>query len=79
MEWYRKDEWLFNHSQFSTVGTGLEIGNLTVTKHTHEYSKTHLIYYHTRTVQFTKSVTGKAYLNVQSTLDFHFPLRIQIS
>ena len=79
MEWYRKDEWLFNHSQFSTVGTGLEIGNLTVSKHTHEYSKTHLIYYHTRTVQFTKSVTGKAYLNVQSTLDLHFPLRIQIS
>ena len=35
------DEWLFNHSQFSTDGTGLEIRNLTVSKHTHEYGKTH--------------------------------------
>ena len=31
LEWYQKDEWLFNHSQFSTDGTGLEIRNLTTT------------------------------------------------
>ena len=40
LEWYQKDEWLFNHSHFSTDGTGLELGNLTVSKHTPEYSKT---------------------------------------
>ena len=38
----------------------LEIGNLTVSKHTHEYSKTHLIYYHTLTIQFTKIISGGA-------------------
>ena len=40
LEWYQKGEWLFNHSHFSTDGTGLELGNLTVSKHTPEYSKT---------------------------------------
>lgn len=34
LEWYQKDEWLFNHSQFSTDGTGLEFQNLIVSKHT---------------------------------------------
>ena len=58
---------------FSTDGTGLEIGNLTVSKHTHEYSKTHLIYYHTLTIQFTKSVTGNAYLNVQFEIGYPLP------
>ena len=73
LEWYQKDEWLFNHSQFSTDGIGLEIRNLTVSKHTHEYSKTHLIYYHTLAIQFTKSVTGYAYLNVQFEIGYPLP------
>ena len=73
LEWYQKDEWLFNHSHFSTDGTGLEIGNLTVYKHTHEYSKTHLIYYHTLTIKFTKFVTGNAYLNVQFEIRYRLP------
>ena len=71
LEWCQKDEWLFNHSQFSTDGTGLEIRNLIVSKHTHEYSDTHLTYYHTLTIQFTKTVTGNAYLNVH--LDIGYP------
>lgn len=73
LEWYQKDEWLFNHSQFSTDGIGLEIRNLTVPKHTHEYSKTHLIYYHTLAIQFTKSVTGYAYLIVQFEIGYPLP------
>ena len=71
LEWCQKDEWLFNHSQFSTDGTGLEIRNLIVSKHTHEYSDTHFTYYHTLTIQFTKTVTGNAYLNVH--LDIGYP------
>lgn len=51
----------------------MEIRNLTVSKHTHEYSKTQLIYYHTLTIQFTKSVTGNAYLNVQLEIGYPLP------
>ena len=40
LEWYQKDQWLFNHSQFSADGTGSEIHNVTVPKHTHEQNKT---------------------------------------
>lgn len=73
LEWCQKDEWLFSHSQFSADCTGLEIRNLTVSKHTHGYSKTHIIYYHTLTIQFTKSVTGHAYLNVQFHTGYPLP------
>ena len=45
LEWYQKDAWLFNRSNFSAEGTGLEVNYLTVQKHTHEQNKTHLIYY----------------------------------
>ena len=63
LEWYQKDQWLFNHSQFSADGTGSEIHNVTVPTHTHEQNKTHLIYHHTLTIQFRRSVRGNASLN----------------
>ena len=47
--------------------------NLTFSRHTHEYSKTQLIYYHTLTIQFAKSVTGNAYLNVQLEIGYPLP------
>ena len=73
LEWYQKDDWLLNHSQFSTDGTGLEIRNLTVSKQTDKHNKTHLIYYHTLTIQFTKSVTGNATLNVKFEIGYPSP------
>ena len=73
LEWYQKDQWLFNHSQFSADGTGLEIHNVTITKHTHEQNKTHWIYYHTLTIQFTKSVSGNATLNVKFEIGYLLP------
>ena len=36
LEWYQKDAWLFNRSNFSAEGTGLEVNYLTIQKHTHE-------------------------------------------
>ena len=60
LEWYQKDAWLFNRCNFWAEGTGLEVNYLTVQKHTHEQNKTHLIYCHTMTIQFTKSVTDNA-------------------
>ena len=63
LEWYQKDQWLFNRSQFSADGTGSEIHNVTVPKHTHEQNKTHLIYHHTLTIQFRRFVRGNASLN----------------
>ena len=73
LEWYQKDEWFFNHSQFSTDESGLEIRNLIVSKHTHGHNKTHLIYYCTLTIQFTKSVTGNATLNVKFEIGYPLP------
>ena len=73
LEWYQKDQWLFNHSQFSADGTGLEIHNVTITKHTHEQNKTHLIYYHTLTILFTKSVSGNTTLNVKFEIGYPLP------
>ena len=54
LEWYQKDAWLLNHSNFNADGLHLKVDHLTVQKHTHEQNKTHLIYYHTLTIQFTK-------------------------
>ena len=73
LEWYQKDQWLFNKSKFSAEGSGLEIHHITVSKHTHEQNKTHLIYYHTLTIQFTKSVTGNATLNVKFEIGYPLP------
>ena len=73
LEWYQKDQWLLNHSHFSADGTGLEINHFTVQKHTHEQNKTHLIYYHTLTIQFTKSVTGNATLNIKFEIGYPLP------
>ena len=58
LKWYQKDAWLFNHSNFSAEGTGLDVHHLQV------QNKTHLIYYHTLTIQFTKSESGDASLNI---------------
>ena len=69
----KKDQWLFNQSKFSAESTGLEIPNLTVSKHTHEQNQTYLIYYHTLTIQFTKSVTGNATLNVKFEIGYPLP------
>ena len=70
LEWYQKDVWLFNRSNFSAEGTGLEVNYLTVQKHTHEQNKTHLIYYHTLTIQFTKSVRDNATLNIKFEIGY---------
>lgn len=73
LQWYQKDQWLFNHSQFSADETGLEIHNVTVSKHTHEQNKTRLIYYHTLPIQFTRSVRGNATLNVKFEIGYPIP------
>ena len=75
LEWYQKDAWLFNRSSFLAEGTGLTINNLDVKKHTHEHNKTHLIYYHTLTIQFTKLSTSKATLQLKFDLGFPLPTR----
>ena len=75
LEWYQKDAWLFNRSTFSADGTGLTVNHLNVKKHTHEQSKTHLIYYHTLTIQFTKSSSSKATLQIKFDLGFPLPAR----
>ena len=51
----------------------MEIPNLTVSKHTHEYSKTHLNYYHTLTIKFIKSATGNAYPIVRFEIGYPLP------
>lgn len=73
LEWYEKDAWLFNRSNFSTDGKGLELHHLPVQKHTHEQNKTHLIYYHTLTIQFTKSVSGNATLIIKFEIGYPLP------
>ena len=75
LEWYQKDAWLFNRSNFSAEGTGLEVNYLTIQKHTHEQNKTHLIYYHTLTIQFTKSKSGNAALNIKFEIGYSLPAK----
>ena len=48
----------------------MEVNYLTIQKHTHEQNKTHLIYYHTLTIQFTKSGSGDATLNIKFEIGF---------
>ena len=66
LEWYQKDEWLFNRSNFSADGTNY----FTTQKHTHEHNKTHLIYYHTLTIQFTKTGPADATLNIKFEIGY---------
>ena len=73
LEWYQKDAWLFNRSNFSTGGSGLTVNYLNVKKHTHEQNKTHLIYYHTLTIQFTKTSSSNATLQIEFDLGFPLP------
>ena len=70
LEWYQKDAWLLNRSNFSAEGRGLEVNYLTVQKHTHEQNKTHLIYYHTLTIHFTKSARDNATLNIKFEIGY---------
>ena len=65
LEWYQKDAWLFNRSNFSAEGMGLQVHHLRVEKHTLEQNKTHLINYHTLTIQFTKTSSSDATLNIK--------------
>ena len=48
----------------------MEVNYLTIQKHTHEQNKTHLIYYHTLTIQFTKSGSGDATMNIKFEIGF---------
>ena len=73
LKWYQKDAWLFNHSNFSAEGTGLDVHHLQVQKHTHEQNKTHLTYYLTLTIQFTKSGSGDASLNIKFEMEYPLP------
>ena len=77
LEWYQKDAWLFNRSNFGADGSGLQVHHLRVEKHTHEQNKTHLIYYHTLTIQFTKTSSRHAKLNIE--FDMGFPLSAKYS
>ena len=77
LEWYQKDAWLFNRSNFGADGSGLQVHHLRVEKHTHEQNKTHLIYYHTLTIQFTKTSSRHAKLNIE--FDIGFPLSAKYS
>ena len=77
LEWYQKDAWLFNRSNFGADGSGLQVHHLRVEKHTHEQNKTHLIYYHTLNIQFTKTSSRHAKLNIE--FDIGFPLSAKYS
>ena len=77
LEWYQKDAWLFNRSKFSAEGTDLQVHHLGAEKHTHEQNKTHLIYYHTLTIQFTKTSSSNATLSIK--FDIGFPLSAKYS
>ena len=55
-----------------TEGSGLQVDYLSVQKDTHEQNKTHLIYYHTLTIQFTKTSRSDATLNI--TFEIGYPL-----
>ena len=35
LEWYQKDAWLFNRSNFNVDGSGLKVDYLSIQKHTH--------------------------------------------
>ena len=73
LEWYQKDAWLFNRSNFSVKGTGLTVNHVRIQKHTHEQNKTHLIYYHTLTIQFTKTATKAATLEIEFDIGYPLP------
>ena len=73
LEWYQKDAWLFNRSNFLAEGSGLQVDYLSVQKHTHEQNKTHLIYYHTLTIQFTKTSRSDATLNIKFEIGYPLP------
>ena len=64
---------MFNRSNFSAEGTGLQVHHLRVEKHTHEQNKTHLIYYHTLTIQFTKTSSSDATLNIKFEIGYPLP------
>lgn len=73
LEWYQKDAWLFNRSNFSAEGTGLEVNYLTFQKHTHEQNKTHLIYYHTLTVlQFCKQTAARLNKQLENLISLQY-------
>ena len=73
LEWYQKDAWLFNLSNFLAEGSGLQVDYLSVQKHTHEQNKTHLIFYHTLTIQFTKTSSSDATLNIKFEIGHPLP------
>ena len=75
LEWYQKDAWLFNRSNFGADGSGSKVDYMTVQKHTHEQNKTHLIYYHTLTIQFTKTSRSDATLNIKFDIGFPLPAK----
>ena len=73
LEWYQKDAWLFNRSNVLAEGSGLQVDYLSVQKHTHELNKTHLIYYYTLTIQFTKTSSSDATLNIKFEIGYPLP------
>ena len=79
LEWYQKDAWLFNRSNFNVDGSGLKVDYLSIQKHTHEQNKTHLIYYHNLTIQFTKTSSSNATLNIEFDIGFPLPAKYPFS
>ena len=75
LEWYQKDAWLFNRSNFTVKGTGLTVDHVRIQPHTHEQDKTHLIYYHTLTIQFTKTSSSTATLEIYFDIGFPLPAK----
>ena len=54
-------------------GSGFQVDYLSVQKHTHEQNKTHLIYYHTLIIQFTKTSSSYATLNIKFEIGYPLP------
>ena len=73
LEWYQKDAWLFHRSNFTVKGTGLRVDHVRSEQHTHEQNKTHLIYYHTITTQFTKTASRASALEIYFDIGFPLP------
>ena len=56
-------------------GLGLQVHHLRVEKHTHEQNKSHLIYYHTLTIQFTKTSSSNVTLSIKFEIGFPLPAK----
>ena len=78
---YQTDQWLFEHAEvtFTHSSYGVTVGNVKITKHTHEYNGQHILYYHKIEVQTQRWATSPpTYVfvnyNVNNVTDWYSPL-----